>query len=344
MTFKDPLALAIAPLFIALFIFLRARYPGRSFFFPSDDIVKSLGSSIKAWMADKLVYLRVLAAIMVIIALARPQVSGETTKRSEGIAIVLAIDCSSTMLAEDLQLGSLGMVKLIEDPADKTKRVNRIDAVRDVARNFIKARPDDMIGMVVFAAQAYEICPPTLDRDWLLKSLDRVKVGLIKDATGIGSGILTSLNIIKNIDAKSRIIVLLTDGINNYGKVPPLVAAKAARALGIKIYVIGVSSKGQTPFPVKDEQGRTKYENVTIEIDEGVLKEIANVTGGRYYRVSDINALDESYNDIDALEKGSLQQSAYEEHKDVFAVFAVLAILFILAETLLGNTILRRIP
>ena len=343
MTFKDPLVLALIPLFIILFLFFRKRHPGRSFFFPSDEIVKSLGYSLKAWMADNLVYLKVLAAILVIIALARPQVSGETEKRSEGIAIVLAIDCSSTMLAEDLQLGSLGMVKLVEDPAE-AKRINRMDAVRDVAREFIKGRPDDMIGLVAFAAQAYELCPPTLDRDWLLKSLERVKVGIIKDATGIGSGILTSLNVLKDVEAKSRIIVLLTDGINNYGKVPSLVAAKAARALGIKIYTIGVSSKGQTPFPMKDERGRTKYENVKIEIDESVLREIASITGGRYYRVTNTEALKESYDDIDLLEKASLKQNSFEEHKDIFSIFAILAVLCVLAETLLGNTILRRIP
>jgi len=247
------------------------------------------------------------------------------------------------MLAEDLQLGPLGLVELVRT-SDDSKRLNRIDAVREVAKDFIKTRTNDMIGIVAFAAQAYVVCPLTFDREWLLTSLKRVKVGLIKDATAIGSGIMSSLNSLKGINARSKIIILLTDGINNFGEVPPLVAAKVARSLGIKIYTIGIASRGQTPFPTKDIYGRKVYENVRIDIDEDVLKKIANLTGGNYYRVSDIKSLKDSYADIDKLEKIELEATPYEEYKDIFPVFLTWGLIFLILEIVLSNTYLRKIP
>ena len=343
MIFKTPAFLIIIPIFLFIFFLTRRIYPERAILFPTDEVIKSIRGSFKIWLSRKLIYLRAAAIIMVIIALARPQSTGGERIRREGIAIMLTIDCSSTMLAEDLQLGALGLAPLVEGYSE-TEHLNRLDAVKKVANDFIASRPDDMIGIVAFAAQAYVVCPPTFDRVWLEKSLDRVRVGMIRDATAIGSGILSSLESLKGITAQSKIVVLLTDGINNFGEVPPLVAAKAARTLGIKIYTIGISSRGQTPYPAKDVYGKKTYQNVKIDIDEKTLREIANITGGNYYNVSNLRALKNSYVDIDKLEKVGLEETAYEEHKDIFANFVVWALIMLALEIILSNTYLRKIP
>ncbi len=279
---------------------------------------------------------------MVIIALARPQSTEGERIRREGIAMVIAIDCSSTMLAEDLQLGALGLAPLVWEYSE-VKRLNRIDAVKQVADDFIRSRPDDMIGIVIFAAQAYVICPPTFDRVWLEKSLERARVGMIKDATAIGSGILSSLESLKGVIARSKVVILLTDGINNFGEVPPLVAARAARALDIKIYTIGISSRGQTPYPTQDAYGKKTYQNIKIDINEKMLREIANITGGNYYSVNDLRALKNSYADIERLEKTTLEENAYKGRKDIFASFILGALAMLALEVILGNTYLRKI-
>ena len=339
MIFRNPLVLGIIPLFLLFFFFLRGKYPEKAFLFSSGETIKGFRSSIKLWLARKLIYVRVICIVLFIIALARPQMGGESKVRKEGIAIILCIDTSSTMLAEDLELSPTGLSKL-RDSGGK----NRIDAVREVAEEFIKARKDDLVGIVAFAAHAYVVCPPTFDKNWLLNSLERVQVGLIKDATAIGSGILSSLNSLRDIDARSKVIVLLTDGINNFGNVPPLVAAKAARTMGVKIYTVGIASKGRTPFPAKDIYGHKTYKDVRIDIDEDVLKEIANLTGGEYYRVSDMRSLEESYKDIDVLETVELDETPYEEKKDMFQLFLLIGLAFLLIEIVLSNTFLRRIP
>jgi len=339
MIFRNPLLLTLLPVLIILFVYMRVRFSERAILFSSDNVIKHFRGSLKVWIGQKIVYLRVACMALLVIALARPQLSGESRVKREGIAIMLSIDCSSTMLAEDLQLGPTGLAKL-----KSSKSLNRIDAVCQVARDFIQARPDDMIGIVAFAAQAYVVCPLTFDRKWLNNSLERVKVGLIKDATAIGAGILSSLNALKDVGAKSKVLILLTDGINNFGQVPPLVAAKAARSIGVKIYTIGIASRGQTPFPTKDIHGRKVYKNVRIDIDEGVLKEIANSTGAEYFRVTDLKSLEQSYKEIDKLEKVELEQTTYEEYKDIFQFFLIIGVFLLLVEIVLTNTFFRRIP
>lgn len=343
MIFKTSAFLIVIPIFLVIFFLARKIFPERAILFPTGEIIKSLKGSLKIWFSRKLIYIRAAAIVMVILALARPQSTEGERIRREGIAIMLTIDCSSTMLAEDLQLGALGLAPLVERYSE-TEHLNRLDAVKKVAGDFIRSRPDDMIGIVAFAAQAYVVCPPTFDRMWLEKSLARVRVGMIRDATAIGSGILSGLESLKGVTARSKVVVLLTDGINNFGEVPPLVAAKAARALGIKIYTIGISSRGQTPYPVKDEYGKKTYQNVRIDIDEKTLREIANITGGGYYSVGDLRALKKSYADIEKLEKAALEETAYEEHKDIFANFLVGALIMLALEIILSNTYLRKIP
>ncbi len=342
MIFKNQIFLMIIPVFLVIFFVIRKIHSGRSILFPTGEVIKSLRPSLKIWLARKLVYLRIAAVILVMIALARPQSNECGHVRKEGIAVMLTIDCSSTMLAEDLQLGALGLAPLTG--YSESKHLNRLDAVKQVAQDFIRSRPDDMIGIVAFAAQAYVVCPPTFDRNWLEKSLARIRVGMIRDATAIGSGILSSVGALKTVNARSKIVILLTDGINNFGEVPPLVAAKAARALGIKIYTIGISSRGQTPYPTTDEYGKKTYKNLRIDIDEKTLNEISSITGGNYYSVKDLNSLKNSCLDIDKLEKTRLEESAYEEYADVFTGFLGLALIMLALEMILSNTILRKIP
>lgn len=343
LVFRTPAVLLILPVLAVLFIILRMVYPERSFIFPTDEVIKSFRGSIKIWAARRLIFLRVAAITCLVIALARPQIVNESTSKKEGIAMVLCIDCSSTMLAEDLQLGALGLTPLVGGSSG-SKRLNRLDAVIKIARDFIESRSDDMIGIVAFAAQAYVICPPTFDKEWLLNSLKRVKIGLIKDGTAVGSGIMSSLDSLKNVKARGKAIILLTDGINNFGLVPPIIAAKAARSLGVKIYTVGIKSVGISPFPTVDVYGKKTYENVRIDIDEDTLKKIADLTGGNHYKVTSLKLLKESYADIDKLERVLLDESAESEQKDAFGSFLFWALVFIAMDIVLSNTILRRIP
>ncbi len=343
MIFRNPWVLLALPVFYLLVFYQirKRRRPG--FIFPSDSIIKNLKKSIKPSLFQGMFYFRVICITLAILAMARPQTGLGTKVRKEGIAIVIAMDCSSTMLAEDLKLSLTDFVKL-SHVIGETTRITRTDAAREVAKEFISSRPDDMIGLVAFASQAFIVCPLTFDHDWLLHSLERIKVGLIRDGTAIGSGILTSLNCLKDVKAKSRVIILLTDGINNFGQIPPLTAAEAARALGIKIYTIGVVSDGRVPFPVEDDYGRVTYKQVIIEINEKMLKEIANMTGGDYYQVTDMESLRESYKEIDRLEKTEIEELGYEEYSDIFRIFLLPALGLLLVEILASNTFLRKIP
>ncbi len=345
MMFKHPLVLAAIPLMAIWYMWLRIKRSEPAFIFPTDDVIRLLRGSPRTWAAGKVAYLRLAALILILIALARPQANDELMKRRDGIAVMLSIDCSSTMLAEDLQLGPSGLVAFFEDPAaKKVKRLNRIDAVKEVAREFVRAGPNNMNGVVAFAAYAYVICPLTFDQEWVLSSIDRIKVGIIKDATAIGSGILAGVNSLSTVKAKSKVIILLTDGNNNYGKIPPIVAAKTAKSLGVKIYTIGIVSEGQTLYPTKDEQGRKAYEYVSIALDGAMLRKIAELTGGTYYRVTSLKSLKESYADIDKLEKTLLEQREMEDAEDVFPAFLYWALFALLADIALSNTYLRRIP
>ena len=344
MIFKNPLLLFIIPLYIAVFFYLKRRFSETSFLFPSGAIVSSLKGSFRLALSKNIYMLRMLSVILIVTALSRPQITEEKKIRKEGIGIVLAIDASSTMLAEDIQLSQTGLDRLVKRAHESKKRLNRLDAVKDVAGNFIEKRPYDRIGIVVFAADAYMVCPLTFDRNWLRTSLSRIKVGMIMDGTAIGSGILSSLKLLKELNSGSKVIILLSDGINNAGQTPPLVAAKAARSLGVKIYTIGILSKGQTPYPKKDMYGKTVYENVRIDINEDVLRQIADMTNARYFRATDMKSLEESYREIDKLEKIEIEETVYAQHKDIFRIFLMPALILIFLEIVMNNTFLRTIP
>jgi len=299
--------------------------------FSSGEFFSGFKPTFKTFLNQKLIFLRAGILLFLVLALARPQRPlGEAKIQAEGVDIVLAIDCSGSMLAEDFKLSG--------------KRVNRLTAVKEVVKEFIKDRWGDRIGIVAFAGRAYTVCPLTLDYFWLLKNLERVKVGLIEDGTAIGSGISSSLNRLKDTEAKSKVIILLTDGMNNAGKISPIVAAQAAKALGVKIYTIGAGTKGKAPYPVRDMFGRIVYQPMKVEIDEKVLKEIASCTEGKYYRATDTNSLRKIYKEIDSLETVSRQDKGYTDFQELFPIFLVIAVFLFLLEIILNNTVLRKLP
>lgn len=275
---------------------------------------------------------RAFSLVLLVLALARPQSAIEKTKIFvEGIDIVLAVDTSGSMRAMDFEI--------------KGKKVDRLEVVKNVVRDFIERRPNDRIGMVAFSANAYTVCPLTLDHDWLEKNIDRVKIGMIKkDGTAIGSAISASLNRIKDTEAKEKIIILLTDGRNNAGRVSPKLAAEAALALGVRVYTIGAGTKGLAPYPVKDMFGKTVLRPVEIEIDEKLLREIADMTGGMYFRATDTQSLEKIYEKIDKLEKTPMEETGYNVYKELFGFVLIPGLALLLLEVILANTWLRRIP
>lgn len=331
MIFKDAWILLFIPLIVVFVYFLKKRDIVSSIRFSSGELVKRSRPTLKVTLAKGLVYLRVGAIFLFLLALARPRIPLEETKiQTEGIDIVLAIDSSGSMLAEDFKIG--------------TRRQNRLEVVKDVVEDFIEARKYDRIGMVAFAARAYTVCPLTLDYDWLIKNLARVEIGAIEDGTAIGSAISSSLNRIRDTQAKSKIIILLTDGINNAGTISPLTAAEAAKALGIKIYTIGAGTKGLVPYPTQGLFGQTVYQNVRIEIDEDTLKRIAQETDGRYFRAKDTESLRRIYKEIDLLEKTAIEEKSFQEYKELFSRFLIVGLMLLVSEVVLSNTILRRLP
>jgi Ca-activated chloride channel family protein len=235
------------------------------------------------------------------------------------------------MLAEDFKMGA--------------NRINRFDVVRAAVKEFVSKRKDDRIGMVAFAARAYTVCPLTTDYTWLNENLDRTRVGMLtEDATAIGSAIASACNRLRTSKTKSRVIILLTDGVNNAGTISPMVAAEAAKALKIKIYTIAVGTKGLSPYPFKDVYGRTVYQNIPIEIDEDVLKKIAQTTGGKYYLASDTETLRKIYDDINKLERSNIEHLGYREYSELFYYFLIPALIILGLEILLANTLFLKVP
>ncbi len=269
---------------------------------------------------------RLLGLALLVIAFSRPQsgVKGEEVI-TEGVDIVLTLDVSSTMLAEDI-------------------RPNRVDAAKAVARAFIQGRKHDRIGLVVFAGEAYTQCPLTTDYGILIEFLDRVSVGMIEDGTAVGMGLATSVNRLRSSEAKSKVIVLLTDGQNNRGQIDPLTAAQMAQAFDIRTYTIGAGTRGVAMFPVDDPFFGRRYQPMQVNVDEESLRGIADLTGGRYFRATDRNSLESIYREIDKLEKTEIKVKEYTRYSEWFGFFAAAGLLLLLAEILLGHTRFRKIP
>ncbi|OGW76026.1 MAG: aerotolerance regulator BatA [Omnitrophica bacterium RBG_13_46_9] len=331
MILKDGWALLFFPVIIFFVYFFIKKDLSSGIRFSSRELVKSPKRTLRLAAARNLFYLRLAALTLFLFALARPQsVSEETKIYTEGIDVVLAIDCSGSMRAEDFIISGI--------------RQNRLEAVKIVVENFIRGRKGDRIGMIAFAARAYTVCPMTLDYDWLVENLERVKIGSIEDGTAVGSAIISSVNRLKDTEGKSKVIILLTDGINNAGRISPLTAAEAAKALGIKIYTIGAGTKGLAPYPMRTPWGETVYENVKIEIDEDTLKGIADETGGRYFRATDTESLKEIYKEIDVLEKTKVEEIGFRRYKELFPKFVIFGFIFLMLEIILSGTVLRKLP
>ena len=269
--------------------------------------------------------LRVIVIALLIIVLARPQSSNswqnETTK---GIDIVLAMDISSSMLAEDF-------------------KPNRLEASKNVAIDFIKGRPTDRIGLVVFSGESFTQCPLTTDHAVLINLFKDLKSGMVEDGTAIGLGLANSVNRLKESDAISKVIVLLTDGVNNQGEIAPITAADIAKTFGIRVYTVGVGSKGTAPYPFQTPLG-VQYQNIPVEIDEALLKDIAQMTDGKYFRATNNKTLKEIYQEIDKMEKSKIEVREYSKKKEEYLLFALIAGILLLLELALRNTILRNIP
>jgi len=331
MIFQNPWILILLPITALLIMLSKRGEVSPSFQFSTVELLNGLRTTFKVRLLNGLFFLRIAVLFLIIIALGRPQLMLEETKQeAEGIDIVLAVDTSTSMLAEDFELGG--------------NRANRLEVVKDVVKNFINNRSFDRIGVVAFASSAYTISPITLDYGWLMQNMDRVKIGMIEDGTAIGSGISSALNRLKDTEAKSKVVILLTDGRNNAGKLSPLTAAEAASALNIRIYTIGAGSKGMVPYPTKDMFGNTVYRRVKIEIDENTLKKIADKTDARYFRATDTESLRNIYEEIDELEKTIIEEKGYTEYIELFHLFLIPGLLLLLIEIVLKNTLLRRIP
>ena len=268
--------------------------------------------------------LRIAAISLIIIALARPRSSTEMQKvDTEGIDIVLAMDVSSSMLARDFT-------------------PDRISAAKDIAIEFIAQRPSDRLGIVVFAGESYTQCPLTTDRATLINLMKEIQTGLIDDGTAIGNGLATAVARMKDSDAKSRVIILLTDGVNNSGEITPQTAAEIAKTYGIRVYTIGVGKDGTAPYPVMTPFG-VKYQDVKVEIDEALLKEIASSTGGRYFRAKDNTKLSEIYSEINQMEKTRTTIDSFPIYKELYMRYALAALACLLLELLL-KLFMRRLP
>lgn len=301
-----------------------------AFHFSSIDTVKRLQPPHVAIMAWTPLVLRCLAVLFIVIAIARPQEGRKSTEiLTHGVDIMLALDTSGSMQAMDFE--------------KKGQPVDRLTIVKDVVSEFIAGREFDRIGMVVFGEEAFTQCPLTLDHDILQEFLKRLNIGVAGDSTAIGSAIGISVKRLKELESKSKVIILLTDGRNNSGNISPLQAAEIAKTFGIKIYTIGVGTRGKAPFIIDGLMGqRMIYQNV--EMDEEVLMKIAEITGGKYYRATDAESLKKIYAQIDQLEKSEVKWIDHSEFKELFPHYLVPGVLLLLLEIVLTQTRLRRIP
>lgn len=327
MTFANPeyffLLLAV-PIMLSWY-FLRGQKQLLNMRIPS---VRSLPTGEAGWRVKFRhlpVIMRAVAFCFLVVALARPQTTSEgETVTTEGIDIVLVTDVSGSMLAEDF-------------------RPNRIEAAKAVAVEFVDSRPDDRIGFVVFAGESYTQCPLTLDHDVVKTLIEGVKSGLIEDGTAIGMGLATAVSRLKESKSKSRVIILLTDGVNNRGSIDPMTAAGIALTFGIRVYTVGVGTEGTAPYPVQTPLG-IQYRNVPVEIDEALLRNIADQTGGEYFRAKDNSTLKRIYAEIDRMEKSKIEVTQFRRHKEDFYTAGGVGGLLLLLEVLLSMTLFRKLP
>lgn len=279
----------------------------------------------KYYLRHALFVFRVLAIAALIVAIARPQSSNKFEDvTTEGIDIVMSLDISSSMLARDFE-------------------PDRLEAAKEVATQFITGRPQDKIGLVIFAGESFTQCPLTTDHAVLINLFKDIHSGMIEDGTAIGLGLANAVNRLKDSEAKSKVVILLTDGVNTRGEIAPVTAAELASTFGIRVYTIGIGSMGSAPYPFQTAFG-ISMKNMPVEIDEKVLQEIAEMTGGEYFRATDNNKLKAIYEQIDKLEKSKIEVKQYSTKNEEYLIFALLGALLLLLEVALRNSILRNIP
>jgi Ca-activated chloride channel family protein len=312
--------------FLIVWYFKRRKGRGGTLRFSHIGFIKQAYRPSAARIRHILFYLRLLVLLLLIVAFARPQsgVKGEEVI-TQGIDIVLAMDLSSSMLAEDI-------------------KPNRVEASKQVAAEFIKGRTNDRIGMVVFAGEAFTQCPLTLDYGILLTFLEEIHVNMIEDGTAIGMGLATAVNRLRNSEAKSKVIILLTDGRNNRGEVDPVMAAQAAQAFDVRIYTIGAGKHGSALYPVHDPFFGKRYVPRQVDIDDETLRKIADLTRGQYFRATDRHQLRSIYKEIDEMEKTKIRVNEYTRYTELFFLFAGAALMIFLAEIVLTFTVFRKIP
>jgi Ca-activated chloride channel homolog len=318
------LFLLILP-FIIVWYWFRNKKNKAELQISTTESFKQAGKTFKERFRHSLFVLRLLAIALLIIAIARPQSSSSRQDVSiEGIDIVLALDISGSMIAEDF-------------------RPNRIEAAKRVALDFIDGRPNDRIGLVIFSGVSFTQCPLTTDHTVLKNLFKNVKSGMIQDGTAIGNGLATAVSRLKDSRAISKVIILLTDGVNNMGEIDPLTAADISKLYGLRVYTIGVGTTGVAPYPVQTPFG-IQYQNMQVEIDEALLQKISDETGGKYFRATDNRTLAKIYKEIDKMEKSKIDVTTFRKKKEEFLPLALLAALFLLFELVLRNTYFRSIP
>ena len=297
---------------------------------PSTDDAVQVGARPRSKIGGFLLFLGLLAFALLIVAFARPRLGkGSSEIEASGIDIALVLDVSGSMEALDFKL--------------EGRPANRLEVVKNVVGKFVGERPNDKLGMVAFAGRPYLVSPLTMDHEFLSKRLESVKMGQVEDGTAIGSAIASAVDHLRDSDAKSRIIILLTDGVNTAGAVNPLTAAEAAKALGIKIYTIGAGTRGEAPFPVRDAFGRTHMQTVKVEIDEEMLRSVADATGGQSFRATDTDSLEGIYDSINKLEKTSRKLKKFQLYQELYLWFLVPGLVLLLLELILRQTRFRRL-
>lgn len=287
------------------------------------QLLKTQNKSLKYKLRYLPDVLRYIITILLIIVVSRPQsYLSKNEKNIEGIDIILTLDISSSMLAEDF-------------------RPNRLEAAKKVAKDFVTSRNTDNIGLVVFSGEAFTQCPPTTDQKILIELIEKVESGVISDGTAIGDGIATAINRVKDNKTKSKVIILLTDGVNNMGSIDPITAAELAKEYNIRLYTIGIGKMGTAPYPVQTPFGK-QYQNIEVKIDEPLLSEVANITGGKYFRSKDLESLKEIFTEIDKMEKSIIDVSYYKDKKDLGVPILYFVLVLLVIELVLRKTYLRK--
>lgn len=295
--------LIILPLFFGYLIWKYLTGRNAKLTFSSLSKFSGIKGNYRAWLTWFTPVLYSAAFTLIVISLARPQLQNTTVERTaEGIDIVISIDISSSMLAEDI-------------------KPNRLIAAKEVASDFVEKRLSDRIGINVFARESFTVVPPTLDYTLIKSLIETIDIGMVRDGTAIGMGLATALNRLRDSQTESKVIILLTDGMNNAGEIDPVTAGEMAATFGIKVYTIGIGSRGTAPYPIDDPIFGRRYQNVPVEIDEEMLQHIASITGGRYWRATDLEEFIEVYNEIDQLEQSEVEEIIYIDYEEQYPFY-----------------------